>query len=191
MRWYLFLAFLIAVSVACTGSESTATSSPTATASPSPTATATPSPTATATPSLSATDTPTATATPSPTTAVDSGSISIVTTASGLQIKDLVVGTGQRAQVGDTAFVHYTGWLEDGTKFGSWTGVPTAGNGASGAFDSRSATSAPWSRDGCSANGVTSFFLRARRDWVSWPNIHGLPPVRGWTKRNIRTFQPF
>ena len=119
MRWYLFFAFLIAVSVACTGSESTATSNPTATATPNPTATnsttatAIPSPTATATPA------PTATATPSPTTAVDSGSISIVTTASGLQIKDLVVGTGQRAQVGDTAFVHYTGWLVDGTKFDS------------------------------------------------------------------------
>ena len=97
MRWYLILGLLIAVSVACNGSESTATPSPAATATPSPAATATPSPTA----------------------VVDSGSIRIITTDSGLQYKDLIVGTGQKAQVGDTAVVHYTGWLEDGTQFDS------------------------------------------------------------------------
>jgi peptidylprolyl isomerase len=42
-----------------------------------------------------------------------------VTTASGLQIKTLVVGTGDKAEVGKTAVVHYTGWLLDGTKFDS------------------------------------------------------------------------
>ena len=41
------------------------------------------------------------------------------TTASGLQIKVLVVGTGEAATVGKTAVVHYTGWLLDGTKFDS------------------------------------------------------------------------
>ena len=43
----------------------------------------------------------------------------MVTTASGLQYLDLVVGTGEAASPGATAVVHYTGWLEDGTKFDS------------------------------------------------------------------------
>ena len=43
----------------------------------------------------------------------------IETTASGLQIKTLVVGTGDKAEPGKTAVVHYTGWLLDGTKFDS------------------------------------------------------------------------
>ncbi len=42
-----------------------------------------------------------------------------VTTASGLTFIDLVVGTGRKAEPGDTATVHYTGWLADGTKFDS------------------------------------------------------------------------
>lgn len=40
-------------------------------------------------------------------------------TASGLQYVDLVKGTGREAHVGETASVHYTGWLKDGTKFDS------------------------------------------------------------------------
>ena len=43
----------------------------------------------------------------------------VVTTASGLQYVELVPGTGGKAQVGQTAVVHYTGWLKDGTKFDS------------------------------------------------------------------------
>ena len=43
----------------------------------------------------------------------------VVTTESGLQYIDLVVGTGRRAELGDTATVHYTGWLADGRKFDS------------------------------------------------------------------------
>lgn len=43
----------------------------------------------------------------------------MVTMASGLQYEDLVVGTGPAAQTGDSVSVHYTGWLEDGTKFDS------------------------------------------------------------------------
>lgn len=42
-----------------------------------------------------------------------------ITTASGLQIKTLAVGTGDKAVAGKTAVVHYTGWLLDGTKFDS------------------------------------------------------------------------
>jgi len=43
----------------------------------------------------------------------------VVTTESGLQYIDLVVGTGRQAELGDTATVHYTGWLADGRKFDS------------------------------------------------------------------------
>lgn len=42
-----------------------------------------------------------------------------VTTASGLKITDLVVGTGVSAQPGKTVKVDYTGTLENGTKFDS------------------------------------------------------------------------
>ena len=42
-----------------------------------------------------------------------------VKTPSGLQYIDLVTGDGREAHVGETAIVHYTGWLEDGTKFDS------------------------------------------------------------------------
>jgi FKBP-type peptidyl-prolyl cis-trans isomerase len=43
----------------------------------------------------------------------------LITTSSGLQYQDLVVGEGETANVGDAVSVHYTGWLEDGTKFDS------------------------------------------------------------------------
>ena len=39
--------------------------------------------------------------------------------AAELQIKDIVKGTGEEADVGKTVTVHYTGWLMDGTKFDS------------------------------------------------------------------------
>ncbi len=42
-----------------------------------------------------------------------------IKTFSGLQYVDLVTGPGREAHVGETAIVHYTGWLEDGTKFDS------------------------------------------------------------------------
>ena len=42
-----------------------------------------------------------------------------VTTESGLEYVDMVVGTGRQPEVGDTASVHYTGWLADGKKFDS------------------------------------------------------------------------
>ena len=42
-----------------------------------------------------------------------------VTTPSGLKYTDLVVGTGASLRPGQTATVHYTGTLTDGTKFDS------------------------------------------------------------------------
>ncbi len=40
-------------------------------------------------------------------------------TESGLKYYDLVEGEGETPQEGQTVIVHYTGWLEDGTKFDS------------------------------------------------------------------------
>lgn len=40
-------------------------------------------------------------------------------TDSGLKYYDLVEGEGETPQVGQTVIVHYTGWLQDGTKFDS------------------------------------------------------------------------
>ena len=42
-----------------------------------------------------------------------------VTTPSGLQYEDLVVGSGDSPRTGQTVVVHYTGTLSDGTKFDS------------------------------------------------------------------------
>ena len=43
----------------------------------------------------------------------------LVTTPSGLQYKDIVIGTGAIPQSGQNVVVHYTGKLTDGTKFDS------------------------------------------------------------------------
>ncbi|ERT06638.1 FKBP-type peptidyl-prolyl cis-trans isomerase family protein [Lyngbya aestuarii BL J] len=43
----------------------------------------------------------------------------MVTTDSGLQYEDVKVGDGASPQKGQTVVVHYTGTLEDGTKFDS------------------------------------------------------------------------
>lgn len=42
-----------------------------------------------------------------------------VTTLSGLKYVDLAIGKGESPKKGDAVQVHYTGWLEDGTKFDS------------------------------------------------------------------------
>src|SRR5690349_7921407 len=45
--------------------------------------------------------------------------MSTTTTASGLIIEELTVGTGATAAAGQQVEVHYTGWLTNGTKFDS------------------------------------------------------------------------
>lgn len=62
--------------------------------------------------------------TPVPTKAVVEGgpppvSGEATVTESGLQIIEVEAGSGDEVQVGQTAVVHYTGWLADGTKFDS------------------------------------------------------------------------
>ncbi len=47
------------------------------------------------------------------------GEPGLITTASGLKYKDLVIGTGSAAKAGDTLVVNYTAWLEDGTQIHS------------------------------------------------------------------------
>lgn len=42
-----------------------------------------------------------------------------ITTSSGLQYIDQVVGTGETAKAGQTVSLHYTGWLTNGKKFDS------------------------------------------------------------------------
>jgi peptidylprolyl isomerase len=50
----------------------------------------------------------------------------LTVTASGLQYEDIKVGAGDSPKGGDICVMHYTGWLEDGTKFDSSVdrGVP-------------------------------------------------------------------
>lgn len=43
----------------------------------------------------------------------------MITTSSGLQFEDTLVGTGAEAKSGDMVNVHYTGTLTDGTQFDS------------------------------------------------------------------------
>jgi peptidylprolyl isomerase len=43
----------------------------------------------------------------------------VITTSTGLQYVDVVEGTGATPQAGQTVVVHYTGTLEDGSKFDS------------------------------------------------------------------------
>lgn len=78
MRWWLIVAFLAILGVAC--SQSAASNQ---------------------------------------TSEVEMESNDTITTESGLEYKDLVVGEGEDARAGATAIVHYTGWLLDGTKFDS------------------------------------------------------------------------
>jgi len=54
-----------------------------------------------------------------PTKTPEKKGLAMVTTDSGLQYTDLEVGTGATPQRGQTVVVHYTGTLQDGTKFDS------------------------------------------------------------------------
>jgi peptidylprolyl isomerase len=45
--------------------------------------------------------------------------IEIITTTSGLQYADLVIGTGPSPEKGQSVAVHYTGWLDDGMQIDS------------------------------------------------------------------------
>jgi FKBP-type peptidyl-prolyl cis-trans isomerase len=54
--------------------------------------------------------------TPAPQSA---GAAKEITMPDGLKYTDDTIGTGAEAQPGKTVFVHYTGWLLDGTKFDS------------------------------------------------------------------------
>lgn len=54
-----------------------------------------------------------------PAAAVAAAPEAAVTTASGLSYVDLVVGSGSQPTSGKPVKVHYTGWLENGTKFDS------------------------------------------------------------------------
>jgi peptidylprolyl isomerase len=47
------------------------------------------------------------------------GDLAMITTDSGLQYTDVVVGTGAAPTIGKKVTVHYTGTLQDGTKFDS------------------------------------------------------------------------
>ncbi len=51
--------------------------------------------------------------------AVGAAAAGIVTTPSGLAYQDLVAGSGSTPTAGKLVKVHYTGWLQDGTKFDS------------------------------------------------------------------------
>jgi len=65
------------------------------------------------------------TAQPAATESTGEGEAEMVTTESGLKYQDMAVGKGAEATVGSTVFVHYTGWLEDGTEFDSSRGRGT------------------------------------------------------------------
>ncbi|MBI4740885.1 MAG: FKBP-type peptidyl-prolyl cis-trans isomerase [Betaproteobacteria bacterium] len=45
--------------------------------------------------------------------------MSIITSATGLQVEEITLGSGAIAKAGQNVVVHYTGWLTDGSKFDS------------------------------------------------------------------------
>lgn len=49
---------------------------------------------------------------------VSQASEAFITTSSGLEYKDLKIGTGEQAKLGETAVIHFTGWLNDSGRRG-------------------------------------------------------------------------
>jgi peptidylprolyl isomerase len=56
---------------------------------------------------------------PPPDVFPDLATLKLVTSESGLRWADLAAGGGPEIQAGSDTLMHYTGWLEDGTKFDS------------------------------------------------------------------------
>ena len=152
MRWYLLLAALLTMGVACGQTEAlpdrenAKMEAPTAIPPSGPTPVATPAPTGVtsgleqpdvtgettgASQGAAATQSPEARPAATEVVLQNDGQSetpqksnevkmdALTTTPSGLQYRDLTVGDGTAASQGDTAVVHYTGWLLDGTKFDS------------------------------------------------------------------------
>ena len=110
-KWALTLFCAVAlVAFGCERSGERATTAPTATRAPAAIATAVMKPTAAA---------PTAGAETGAAAPGAAGTEETVTTASGLSYVDIKQGTGASPKTGQTAVVHYTGWLTDGKKFDS------------------------------------------------------------------------
>lgn len=63
--------------------------------------------------------TPSSTPSPASQPSPNAENTEVITTESGLQYVDIQPGTGALPQAGQTVSVHYTGTLEDGTKFDS------------------------------------------------------------------------
>ncbi len=105
-----FLAAAVLVSTACKGSTEEA-AKPAESAKPAAAIAANP-----------AVQNATAAAVAQPPAAVPAGkegSVQKVTTPSGLQYEEIIVGTGAQPTAGQTVVVHYTGTLTDGKKFDS------------------------------------------------------------------------
>jgi FKBP-type peptidyl-prolyl cis-trans isomerase len=111
-RRFLRLALLGVTAAGLQGCQQAAPPAPTA--APATKAPAAPKPTAAAAPSPKPGGSPAPSPSPSAGGATKERSMS-----TGLTYTDLVVGTGAEAKAGQTAVVHYTGWLMDGTKFDS------------------------------------------------------------------------
>jgi peptidylprolyl isomerase len=106
--------------VACTQASDTTSNAGQATSTPTTAATVGANVAVTPTPTSEPAANPTATPTTTPTAGKTAGtSGKTVTTPSGLKYEELKVGTGATPKAGQMVSVHYTGTLENGTKFDS------------------------------------------------------------------------